>query len=55
MFDSLRQLVTQLLSLLQMRIELLTTELSGELRRPDASTLVCVGTIVGRRDHHDEA
>ena len=33
MFDSLRQLVTQLLSLLQVRIELLTTELSGELRR----------------------
>jgi uncharacterized membrane protein YqjE len=33
MFDSLRQLVTQLLALLQVRIELLTTELSGELRR----------------------
>ncbi|MCX7051791.1 MAG: phage holin family protein [Proteobacteria bacterium] len=33
MFESLRQLVTQLLALLQVRIELLTTELSGELRR----------------------
>ena len=33
MFDSLRQLITQLISLLQVRIELLTTELSGELRR----------------------
>jgi uncharacterized membrane protein YqjE len=33
MFDSLRQLVTQLISLLQVRIELFTTELSGDLRR----------------------
>jgi uncharacterized membrane protein YqjE len=33
MFESLRQLVAQLLALLQVRIELLTTELSGELRR----------------------
>ena len=33
MFESLRQFVAQLLALLQVRIELLTTELSGELRR----------------------
>lgn len=33
MFESLRQLIAQLLALLQVRIELLTTEISGELRR----------------------
>lgn len=33
MLDSVRQLVAQLLALLQVRIELLTTDLSGDLRR----------------------
>lgn len=33
MFESLRQLLAQLLALLQVRVELLTTELSGEIRR----------------------
>lgn len=33
MFESLRQLLSQLLALLQVRVELLTTELSGEVRR----------------------
>lgn len=33
MFESLRHLLAQLLALLQVRVELLTTELSGEIRR----------------------
>ncbi len=33
MFDSLRSLLAHLLELLQVRLELLTTELSGELKR----------------------
>lgn len=33
MFESLRHLLAQLLALLQVRVELLTTELSGEVRR----------------------
>jgi len=33
MFDSLRSLLAHLLELLQVRLELLTTELSGEVRR----------------------
>jgi uncharacterized membrane protein YqjE len=33
MFESLRQLLAQLLALLQVRVELLTTELAGEVRR----------------------
>ncbi|MFM7627366.1 MAG: phage holin family protein [Gammaproteobacteria bacterium] len=33
MFESLRRLLAQLLALLQVRVELLTSELSGEIRR----------------------
>ena len=48
MFESLRHLLAQLLALLQVRVELLTTELSGEIRRVAVILLwAAVGLLFG--------